>query len=62
VIINNNFSEHLEVLNNSKGLKDRIIKFSQLINQALNNGNKIIWCGNGGSLLIAMISKKSQKL
>ena len=54
MIIDNNFSEHLEVLNNSKGLNDRIIKFSQLINQALNNGNKIIWCGNGGSAADSM--------
>ena len=54
MIIDNNFSEHLEVLNNSKGLNDSIIKFSQLINQALNNGNKIIWCGNGGSAADSM--------
>jgi D-sedoheptulose 7-phosphate isomerase len=54
MIIDNQFSEHLEVLNNSKLLKDKIIEFSQLIIQALNNGNKIIWCGNGGSAADSM--------
>lgn len=54
MIIDNNFSEHLEVLNNSKVLKDKIIEFSKSINQALKNGNKIIWCGNGGSAADSM--------
>jgi D-sedoheptulose 7-phosphate isomerase len=54
MIIDNNFSEHLEVLNNSKMLNEKIIEFSELINKALKNGNKIIWCGNGGSAADSM--------
>lgn len=54
MIIDYNFSEHLEVLNNSKILEKKIIEFSELITKALKNGNKIIWCGNGGSAADSM--------
>ena len=47
--VDNNFSEHLKVLNDSKALNKMIIKISELITESLKNGNKIIWCGNGGS-------------
>lgn len=54
MIMSNNFSEHLEVLNNCKGLNSKIIEISNLIIKALNKGNKIIWCGNGGSAADSM--------
>jgi D-sedoheptulose 7-phosphate isomerase len=52
--IDNNFSEHLKVLNESKVLNKMIIEISELITQTLKNGNKIIWCGNGGSAADSM--------
>jgi D-sedoheptulose 7-phosphate isomerase len=52
--IDNNFSEHLKVLNDSRVLNKMIIEISELITQSLKNGNKIIWCGNGGSAADSM--------
>lgn len=46
--VDNNFSEHLKVLNDSRVLNKMIIQISELITESLKNGNKIIWCGNGG--------------
>jgi D-sedoheptulose 7-phosphate isomerase len=52
--INNHFSEHLKVLNSSAALEDKIIEIAHLIIKTLNKGNKIIWCGNGGSAADSM--------
>jgi D-sedoheptulose 7-phosphate isomerase len=54
MIFKNSFSEHLEVLNRSIILKDKIIKLSKLISKVLKNGKKVIWCGNGGSAADSM--------
>lgn len=54
MIVDKNFSEHLEVLKNSTALKEKIIDLSKLITKALKSGNKIIWCGNGGSAADSM--------
>ena len=54
MIVKNNFTEHLKTLNDTESLKDKILEFSKLIIKALKRGNKIIWCGNGGSAADSM--------
>ena len=48
--IQNEFQSHLETINNVIGNMEKdIIKASQIVVDALKNGNKILLCGNGGS-------------
>lgn len=50
MIIESNFKEHSDVTKKTlKLLKKKIIKISEIIVICLNNGGKILWCGNGGS-------------
>ena len=48
-IIENHFSEHFQVFNQCKSLVDNIQEISKVLITALQNGNTIFWCGNGGS-------------
>jgi D-sedoheptulose 7-phosphate isomerase len=49
-LIVNSFDEHLVVVNKTKEeLQGVIYDACEIINQALQNGKKIILCGNGGS-------------
>ena len=48
--IQEEFSSHLETINNVIGsMENDIEQASQIIVDALKNGNKILLCGNGGS-------------
>ena len=48
--INDSFTQHLDVLTRSRhALTPLILQVSQVIRAALNTGNKIMLCGNGGS-------------
>jgi len=48
--IKEEFSSHLETINNVIGsMENEIEKASQIIVDALKNGNKVLLCGNGGS-------------
>lgn len=56
-IIKNHFEEALNILNQFLANDENFIKISEaglLISEALKNGNKIISCGNGGSMCDAM--------
>lgn len=49
-IIKENYEENVLLTKNSlEDLEDKILKISQIISEALSNGNTIFWCGNGGS-------------
>lgn len=49
-LLNKSLTEHLETLQALTGpLLDEIERAGNLICRALNNGNKILLCGNGGS-------------
>ena len=48
--IKEEFSSHLEIINNVIGsMEQDIEKASEIIVDALKNGNKVLLCGNGGS-------------
>ena len=48
--INDSFTQHLDVLARSRhALTPLILQVSQVIKAALNTGNKVMLCGNGGS-------------
>ena len=48
-IIRNEFSEHLKVVNLLDSLTDEIASSAELCIDCLENGGKILLCGNGGS-------------
>jgi len=49
-LLTKSLAEHLETIQTLTGpLLDEIERAGDLICQALNNGNKILLCGNGGS-------------
>ena len=41
--------EHLELFNRLAGLADDVAKAAALIASTVSNGNKVMFCGNGGS-------------
>ena len=47
--IDNYLNESLKIAEYQKTIKDQIIKISSEMQQSLDNGGKIIICGNGGS-------------
>lgn len=44
-----NLSQHLEVFNNLNQNEVQILEVIELISNSLKNGNKLLFCGNGGS-------------
>jgi D-sedoheptulose 7-phosphate isomerase len=48
-IINQHLKEHQAVLSTIESLTPQIEKVASLMIKALQNGNTIFWCGNGGS-------------
>ena len=48
-LIQNHFDEAASVMQDSKILASEILKAAELIATALKSGNKVMWCGNGGS-------------
>lgn len=49
ILIEKRFDEHLKVLNQTKELLDDIKEVAIVCKNALQRGNKILFCGNGGS-------------
>ena len=48
-LISQHLTEAARVITSSITLAPEILKAAQLISDALINGNKVMWCGNGGS-------------
>jgi D-sedoheptulose 7-phosphate isomerase len=48
-LIYNHFDEAVAVMSDSKTLAPEILEAAVLISTALKLGNKVMWCGNGGS-------------
>lgn len=48
-LINNVFDEHNRTIDKLRKQNDVILKLAQIWRDALKNGNKILFCGNGGS-------------
>ena len=51
-IIADRFTEHLEVFGKTMEHMDTIQEIGYRCKAALENGNKILFCGNGGSCLL----------
>lgn len=52
--VENQISELIEVLNNTKSISAEISNAMQLASDCINNGNTIFSCGNGGSAADSM--------
>jgi len=48
-LINNHLEESAKVIHSSRSLAMEIQNAAILITQSIRSGNKVMWCGNGGS-------------
>ncbi len=48
-LISELFDEHQKTIDQLREQSDRILQIAQIWRKALQNGNKILFCGNGGS-------------
>ena len=58
-IANKSIKEHLVKVHAQNDFPNSIKNISEILIQTLNNENKLMWCGNGGSAAQASICQQN---